>query len=365
MEMRDRLQKLIPNSSVMSHATVSESATEIAILNLNRNEGLESTVTRILVAIEEMFCNYFEELQKELELQRMAAKTLNQLSQRYRINTQVDLSCTCPQIYEIESDDAIINKFYIHYQVIASSNKNQFWAIQGLRPYVLLFRRECAKLNLSADTPFIMGDAFHKPIKFFMELVEELFSYFYSGHVQFDCAAQMLDPLDLNGIEYYQKLLAPNEDFLHYFKYNMSFCKCLRTPHRCPAYEYPQVTEDHNMPFVIQAKKRRCARRCEKMAEATETNLLDRKKSMVRLQRPSEMSGIGPGQDSLVDRRESNVRELKRSISTHQRRSQRSIISITKEVYHDPFSTSPHELTLKDSVIRWSVNPQILNMQVN
>ncbi|XP_039481105.1 uncharacterized protein LOC120445053 [Drosophila santomea] len=367
MEMRDRLQRLRNHPSITSHATVSNSVAKFAILNLDRSDGLENSVTKILVTIEEMFWSFFEEHQNELELQRMAAKTLNQLTQRYRINTQVDLSCTCPQIYEIESDDAIINKYYIYYQVIACSNKNQSWAIHNMRPYVLLFRRECAKLDMSSDSPFIMGNTFHKPIKFFMELVEELFAYFYSGHVQFDCAAQMLDPLDLNSIEHYQKLLAPNEDFVNYFKYNMSYCKCLRMPARCPAYEYPQVTEDHTLPFIIQAKKKRCARRREKMAEP-ETNLLDRKKSMVRLQRPSETSALETGLATdwdNRDNRESTGRELKRSISAHQRRSQKSIISITKEVYQDPFSNNRHELTLKDSVLRWSVNPQILNSGVS
>ncbi|EDX08040.1 uncharacterized protein LOC6735519 [Drosophila simulans] len=360
METTARLQQLKPQQSVMSHVTVTESDAEFAILNLDCTEGLESSVTKILVAIEEMFCSYFEDLKKELELQRMAALTLNQLTQRYRINTKVDTSCTCPQIYEIESDDAIINKYYIYYQVIACSNNNQGWVIHNMRPYILLFRRECAKLDLSEDSPFIMGDAFHKPIKFFIDLVEELFAYFYSGHVQFDCAAHMLDPLDLNSIEYYQKLLEPNEDFADYFKYNMSFCKCLRMPRRCPAHEYPQVKEDFNATFVNQAKKKRCARRCEKMAE-TENNLLDRKKSIVRLQRPSEMSGISTGMETELD----NERELKKSISKHQRRSERSIISITKENYHIPFPDDRHELTVKDSVIRWSRNPQFLNMDVS
>jgi len=87
----------------------------------------------------------------------------------------------------------------------------------------------------------------------------------------------------------------------------------------------------------------------------TESNLLDRKKSIVRLQRPSEMSGISTGQELDQD----NERELKR-ISRHQRRSERSIISITKEDYHTPLPDNRHELTVKDSVIRWSVNPQIL-----
>lgn len=54
METTAQLQQLKPQQSVMSHVTVTESDAEFAILNLDCNEGLESSVTKILVAIEEM-----------------------------------------------------------------------------------------------------------------------------------------------------------------------------------------------------------------------------------------------------------------------------------------------------------------------
>ncbi|XP_017125982.1 uncharacterized protein LOC108145229 [Drosophila elegans] len=266
MEMRDRLFNIMVNHSFMSRATVTESMAKFAILSLENSDDLEKSVIRILLAIEDKYRIYFDSYQKELDLQRIAAQTLSHLIQRYKIIMQVDVSCTCPHIYEIESEEAIINKYYMHYQVIASSNKSQSWAIHSLRPYVLLLRRECAKLDPNEDSPFILGDVFHKPIKFFMDLVDELFAYFYSCHLQLDCAARLLDPLDLDSLENYQKLLAPNEDFDEYFMLNMSFCKCLRLPPKCPQIESHQKVKDQAEPYISHAKKSRCARRIARMA---------------------------------------------------------------------------------------------------
>ncbi|XP_016990766.2 uncharacterized protein LOC108052786 [Drosophila rhopaloa] len=266
MEIRERLYNLMVNQSFMSRSTITESMAQFAILDLESSDAIEKTVIKILLVIEEKYRSYFESYQKELELQRIAAQTLSQLIQRYKITMQVDTSCICPHIYEIESEEAIINKYYLHYQVIASSNKSQSWAIHNLRPCVLIFRRECAKLDQNEESPFILGDAFHKPIKFFMDLVEELFAYFYSGHLQLDCAARLLDPLDLGSLEYYQKLLAPNEDFDEYFMQNMSFCQCLRLPPKCAPFECHQKIKDQAEPYISQAKKARCARRVAKMS---------------------------------------------------------------------------------------------------
>ncbi|XP_017040901.1 uncharacterized protein LOC108087837 [Drosophila ficusphila] len=266
MEIRERLYTIMVNQSSLSRSTVTESMAKFAIQNLEGSVSLEKTIVRILLAIEDKYRNYFEAYQKEMELQRIAAQTLSQLIQRYKITMQVDTSCMCPNIYEIESEEAILNKYYLHYQVIVSSNKNQGWAIHHLRQFVLIFRRECSKLDHKAESSFIMGDAFHRPIKFFMELVDELFAYFYSGHLQLDCAARLLDPLDLSSLEHYQKLLAPNEDFDEYFLHNISFCQCLRPPPRCATYECHQKIKDQAEPYISQAKKARCLRRFNKMA---------------------------------------------------------------------------------------------------
>lgn len=334
MEMRDRLYQMMVSQSFMSRGTVTASMANFAIGNLRSSDAVEKRVIKILLVIEEKYRSYFDSYRKELELQRIAAETLHQLIQRYKITMQLDTSCTCPQIYDIESDDAIINKFYIHYQVIASSNKNQCWAIQSLRPYVLVFRRECAKLNRSEESPFILGDAFHKPIQFFIDLVEELFAYFYSGHLQLDCAARLLDPLDLYRMECYMKLLEPNEDFAEYFLHNISFCKCMRPPPMCPPYEHHQKIKDQSDAYLSHAKKKRCARRFERMAQ-NEAQTAKRESGSVE----RKMS-IGSARTTRSLSREASVVEEAVSVSNQQhertlRDQLMCALSISPEKRHD------------------------------
>ncbi|XP_037714472.1 uncharacterized protein LOC119550075 [Drosophila subpulchrella] len=291
MERSRRVHQMV-SQSFLSRTTVTESMAKMAILKVDSSETVENKVIKTLMMIEEMFRTYFASYQKELELQRIAAQSINQHIHRYRVTTQEGMSCMCPQIYEVESEDAMVTKYSLDYQVIVSSNKSQCWDIHRLRPFVLLFRRECAKLDLKEESPFILGDAFHKPIKFYMDLVEELFSYFYSGHLELDSAARLLSPWDLDSVEYYQKLLAPNEDFDEYFMHNISFCDCLRVPPKCQLNESSDllVIKDRSEPFINEAKEKRCARRFAKMAESRRsTNESDQNKFTLNFAEESDM----------------------------------------------------------------------------
>jgi len=280
------------SQSFMSRTTVTESMAKMAILKVDTSDTVENKVIKTLMMIEEMFRSYFQSYQKELELQRIAAQSINQNIHRYRVTTQEGTSCMSPQIYEVESEDAMVTKYSLDYQVIVSSNKSQCWDIHRLRPFVLIFRRQYAKLDQNEQSPFIQGDAFHKPIKFYSDLVEELFSYFYSGHLELDSAARLLSPWDLNSVEYYQKLLAPNENFDEYFMLNISFCKCLRVPPKCQSNECSQlqVIKDRSEPFIHEAKEKRCARRFAKMAESRRpSNESDQKKLTLNFTEESDM----------------------------------------------------------------------------
>lgn len=100
-----------------SRFTITDSMAKFAVHQMGNSEAVEKMVITILLAIENKFRSYFEANQKELELQRIAAQTLWHLVQRYMIALQVDTSCTCPKIYEIETEETIINKYHMHYQV--------------------------------------------------------------------------------------------------------------------------------------------------------------------------------------------------------------------------------------------------------
>ncbi|XP_001360428.2 uncharacterized protein [Drosophila pseudoobscura] len=251
-----------------SHLTTTESAVQVALHNLVvMDESVEGTVLGVLLSAEKKYRLTFDTFKKEMELQAIAASTLWELIQRYKIAMEVDADCKCTQLYAVEPKEETIQKYYIHYQVIVSSNKSLWRQIESLRSYVLAFRRECKNLNLEEQTPFIQGDAFHKPIKFFIELVDELFNYFFSLHLKLDCAARQLDPMDLESLEEYQKLLKPNEDFEEYFLYNLSYCQCLRMPPKCPETRVYTNIENAAMKkeAMEQAKRARCDQRVNRM----------------------------------------------------------------------------------------------------
>ncbi|BFG05752.1 uncharacterized protein DMAD_04417 [Drosophila madeirensis] len=253
-----------------SRLTTTESEVNVALSKLvAADESVEGRVLSILMSLEKKLRYIFDSFKKEMELQRIAASSLWELIQRYRIAMDVDVGYKCAQLYAVEPSEEIVQKYFIHYQVIIRSNKSQWWGIESMRSYVLTFRRECSKLNLEEETPFIRGDAFHKPIRFFIDLVDELFDYFFSMHLKLDCAARQLDPMDLDSLEHYQQLLQTNEDFEEYFMYNLSYCQCLRMPPKCPETRvYTAISHKSaaKKEAMEQAKRPRCDQRLSRMA---------------------------------------------------------------------------------------------------
>ncbi|XP_034109242.1 uncharacterized protein LOC117571285 [Drosophila albomicans] len=232
------------------------------------HEGLEASVLKELLNLDEALRDYFKEWLSELSLQRMAAEKLLKLSKDYMVKTE--MSCSAPK-FPIADTDAIVNKYQVHYQIILSSNSAMHRGLNALRKFLLAFRRESRKLDLSSETPFVLGDMFHKPIKFFMDLAEELFGYFHCSYLKLDCGSRHLDPADLMAVENYQKILAPCEEFDEYLQHNLGYCQCLRPVQPCPPVprQTPPKTNGLEQLMVL-AQQRRCARRVSKMTAKTE-----------------------------------------------------------------------------------------------
>ncbi|EDW74647.1 uncharacterized protein Dwil_GK15800 [Drosophila willistoni] len=248
------------SSSSLNHLSIKESEIRPAIVELQQGQDLQSSVLRDLLRIEEDFNVYYSIWLKEMEIQREAADKLWHLTQHYLIFMQLDTNCKCPQNYAIESEEMIITKYHYNYQVIMNSNKTLGIAVAEIRPDLLEFRKTCQQLDMKAETPFIMGDTFHKPIQFFIDLVEELFSFFHAGYLKLDCVLRQMDPLELSSVETYQKLLAPCEEFEEYMKHNLSYCRCLCLPPKC-RHLLPKARLTDPVEYARRAKKKRCAHR--------------------------------------------------------------------------------------------------------
>lgn len=235
------------------------------------HDGVEVKVLTELLILDEAYRGYFNEWLKELGLQRMAAEKLWPLTRDFSIKS--DVACRRPLPRCVDADDVIINKYQLHYQIILGSNLAMNRGISGIRANLLAFRREFNKLDLTEQTPFILGDAFHKPIKFFAELVDELFNYFYSHYLKLDCGARHLDPSDLQSLENYQKMLVPCEEFEEYLVYNLSYCHCLRPTQPCPEHVKPQQKSMEIQDAQRHALLSRCRQRLSKMTRKTEESI--------------------------------------------------------------------------------------------
>ncbi|ALC42048.1 CG31910 [Drosophila busckii] len=229
------------------------------------HDETESKVLKKLLLLDEGYRNYFKTWNKEMELQRMAAEKLWRLTKAYTgFYSKV---CKLPQNESDTTEDNILSSYQLHYQIIRNSNVALSAAIDVLRRQLLAFRRKCALLDLQAETPFVLGDSFHKPIKFFIELAEELFNYFYSGYLKLYCCARLMEPAELSTLERYQQLLERSEEFEEYLFHNLGYCRCLGPPLPCPKKPVvPQMQPSEVEEAMKRAKLSRCARRMAKMS---------------------------------------------------------------------------------------------------
>lgn len=105
--------------------------------------------------------------------------------------------------------------------------------IKKLRTSCLVFENLCAQLDMNVKSPFIIGDAFHKPVAFFIELISDLFKYFHAWILKLRYSSHQFDPLRIDSIETYTKLIEISEDFEEYLNVGLTYCKCLRPKPIC------------------------------------------------------------------------------------------------------------------------------------
>lgn len=81
---------------------------------------------------------------------------------------------------------------------------------------------------MAIESPLIVGDAFHKPITYFIELVSDLFKYFHAWLLKLKYSSHQFDPAKIDSVENYKKEIEISEDFEEYLNMGLAYCKCLR-----------------------------------------------------------------------------------------------------------------------------------------
>ncbi|XP_017494638.1 PREDICTED: uncharacterized protein LOC108382777, partial [Rhagoletis zephyria] len=105
--------------------------------------------------------------------------------------------------------------------------------LKKLRQECIVFNSLHKLLDLTMETPLILGDTFHRPLAFFIELVDDLFKYMHALSLKLKYLSHQLDPLDLLVLEEYKASLELSEDFEEYLLTGLSYCKFLRPKPTC------------------------------------------------------------------------------------------------------------------------------------
>lgn len=93
-----------------------------------------------------------------------------------------------------------------------------------LKALIETFQEEVKKVDSSCTTPFLEGDPKRKPIRFYKEMILDLFLSLTNTNSQMKALASLLEESDLEGVEKYQRrFLDPSDLFKNYFHNNLSY----------------------------------------------------------------------------------------------------------------------------------------------
>ncbi|XP_011189203.1 uncharacterized protein LOC105216424 [Zeugodacus cucurbitae] len=193
----------------------------------------EEETLRQLLKLEELFREHLALTKREMLLQKDMVNRLWVLSQRYVILISTTGCCKHPEVYSGPTEDILLREYSDKLNLLRTSNCRISDSLRKLRQQCILFNSLHSLLDLTMETPFIIGDTFHKPIAYFVELVDDLFKYLHALSVKLKYLSHQLEPVDLLVLEEYKAALEPSEDFDEYLLVGLSYCKCLRPKQVC------------------------------------------------------------------------------------------------------------------------------------
>ncbi|XP_004525885.1 uncharacterized protein LOC101452707 [Ceratitis capitata] len=202
-------------------------------IHLQEHYQKEEETLRQLLKLEELFRDHLVLTKREMALQKELVNRLWVLSQRYVILISTTGCCKHPEVYSGPTEDILLREYSDKLNLLRTSNCRISDSLRKLRQNCIAFNALHSHLDMTLGTPFITGDTFHKPIGFFIELVDDLFKYFHALQLKLKYLSHQLDPVDLMVLEEYKVALEPSEDFEEYLHTGLSYCKCLRPKKLC------------------------------------------------------------------------------------------------------------------------------------
>ncbi|XP_013117058.2 uncharacterized protein LOC131993967 [Stomoxys calcitrans] len=198
-----------------------------------KQSKLEGETLQQLLALEKEFREHNAVIKNELLTQKELISRMWVLSQRYILITSTGTCCKFPEIFAGPAEEIILQEYCEKLKALKTSNCRISVSLKDLRTSCRLFETLCSQLDMNLQTPFIIGDAYHKPLAFFIELVSDLFKYFHAWLLKLKYNSQLLDPYKAEGMEHYKTLIEPSEEFEEYLNMGLTYCKCLKPKAAC------------------------------------------------------------------------------------------------------------------------------------
>ncbi|XP_030241898.1 uncharacterized protein LOC115563297 isoform X2 [Drosophila navojoa] len=178
----------------------------------------EAEILGMLMDMEKRYCDFYQFYQCELETQKIITERLWLLTQRYLILISSAPGCRYPEVYTLSAEESIINEYEEKFEVMRSSNNSMKHGILNIHLECKKFYKAYDQLDRSLETPFILGDKYHRMLKM-------------------KCYLHQLDPMSLESVEDYRELLkedSSNEEFAELVMSTFVYCKCLQPAPTCP-----------------------------------------------------------------------------------------------------------------------------------
>lgn len=189
---------------------------------------VEAETLQQLLILEKEFRDHDVLMATELAAQKEIINRLKVLSERY---THLNTSNPCSRYPGIDAEpviEAILKEFSNKLDDLSTSNWRIMESLRNIRKSKLKFDELCSQLDMTIGSPFIIGDSFHKPIAYFIELVSDLFKYFHAWALKLDLVARRIDTHTTERFEEYKKLIEPSEEFKEYLQLGLTYCRYLR-----------------------------------------------------------------------------------------------------------------------------------------
>uniref|UniRef100_A0A1A9VTP4 Uncharacterized protein n=1 Tax=Glossina austeni TaxID=7395 RepID=A0A1A9VTP4_GLOAU len=198
-----------------------------------RHYELEEKILNQLLVLENEFRAHYAFAKKELTQQMEWANRLWVLAQRYILLKSTGPCCKYPEIYPAPAESSVLLDMTEKIKSIRNSNYRIYGSVKELRKSCIIFEELCSQLDMTVESPFIMGDTFHKPLSFFIELVSDLFKYMHASILRQRYSSHLIEPSNLEAVAKYKSVIEPSEDFEEYLTVSLTYCKCLRPKPIC------------------------------------------------------------------------------------------------------------------------------------